>query len=309
MKKLLYSILFSVIVYGLFIKYFGINEVIASFASLNYFYIVCSLMSVFLAILVEYIRWEYFLKIIKVEIPKMKSLRIFLSGLALGVLPAKSGELVRCFLLKNNNVSLKKGFSVHLVSQIFSFIAVFIMALPVFFLFDMAYISYILIVFSIIMVLSLNYPRFYLKLLKVLKSKYDLKIFRELEKLFIILKDFFSFKVFMVSTFLSFLAYGFFFINLYFVTLNFDVSVSVFLIFSVYCLSLIVGVVSMFPGGIGVVEGGVVLMLSSYMDSTIAFSIIVLLRIVAFWTTVFVGIFALNYELTDINSTFKEIKL
>lgn len=305
----MYSILFSVFVYILFIKYFGLDEIIGLLSEVNPIYLALSLLCVFFALLMEYFRWEYFLKVIGVKLDKMKSLRIFLSGLALGVLPAKSGELVRCFLLKNNKVSMKKGFSVHLVSQIFSFIAVFVFSLPVFYLFNMAKVSYLLIVMTIILVLSLNYPKVYLSILARIRLKFDYRIFRELEKLFKILKEFFSLKAFFVSTALSFLAYAFFFLNLYFVSLNFEISISVFFIFSIYCLSLILGVVSMFPGGIGVVEGGVVLMLSNYMEPTVAFSMIVLLRLVAFWTTVFIGIIALNYELADLKSSFKDIKL
>ena len=48
----------------------------------------------------RFIKWCYFLKVLSISVPFTENLSIFLSGLALGITPGKVGEVFKCYLLK-----------------------------------------------------------------------------------------------------------------------------------------------------------------------------------------------------------------
>jgi uncharacterized protein (TIRG00374 family) len=52
--------------------------------------------------LVRFLRWQYYLRVLKVEVPVGESFLVFLGGFALTVTPGKLGEAVKAFLLRES---------------------------------------------------------------------------------------------------------------------------------------------------------------------------------------------------------------
>src|SRR5438067_13070457 len=50
----------------------------------------------------RFIKWQYYLKRLKVKIHWQKSLLIFISGLSMAITPGKVGELLKSYLLKRS---------------------------------------------------------------------------------------------------------------------------------------------------------------------------------------------------------------
>jgi uncharacterized protein (TIRG00374 family) len=51
---------------------------------------------------IRFVRWHYYLRVLKVEVPAGESLLVFLGGFALTVTPGKLGETVKAFLLRES---------------------------------------------------------------------------------------------------------------------------------------------------------------------------------------------------------------
>ncbi len=49
------------------------------------------------------IKWEYYLRCLRLGVPRLVSLKIFVAGLAMAITPAKVGELLKSFLIKRYN--------------------------------------------------------------------------------------------------------------------------------------------------------------------------------------------------------------
>ncbi|MQG72190.1 MAG: flippase-like domain-containing protein, partial [SAR202 cluster bacterium] len=51
--------------------------------------------------LLRFLRWAYYLEVLKIDAPAGVSALVFLSGLAMSITPGKAGELVKCYLLNS----------------------------------------------------------------------------------------------------------------------------------------------------------------------------------------------------------------
>jgi uncharacterized protein (TIRG00374 family) len=70
--------------------------------------------------------------------------------------------------------------------------------------------------------------------------------------------------------------------------------VSPLFIVGIYCLSILVGAASFIPGGIGVTEGSIVLLLTSLgMEPALAIAASIVSRLVTFWFAMVLGLLAL----------------
>ncbi len=50
--------------------------------------------------LVRWVKWHYFLRLVRVEVPAAESLTVFLSGMGMAITPGKVGELLKAYLLR-----------------------------------------------------------------------------------------------------------------------------------------------------------------------------------------------------------------
>src|SRR5579872_441952 len=48
----------------------------------------------------RFFKWQYFLKRLNLQVPWLKSLLIFISGLSMAITPGKVGELLKAYMLK-----------------------------------------------------------------------------------------------------------------------------------------------------------------------------------------------------------------
>lgn len=53
----------------------------------------------------RFFKWQYYLKRLKIDVPWVKSLLIFISGLSMAITPGKVGELLKSYLLKRSTGS------------------------------------------------------------------------------------------------------------------------------------------------------------------------------------------------------------
>jgi glycosyltransferase 2 family protein len=293
-KRNILVIAATIIVYGIIIGYFGPDDIFQAFAKVSLADFIIAVFFVLLSLAIEFLRWHYYLNQLKIDVPVGKSANIFLSGLSLGFMPSKSGELLRFFILKKEGLSLFRTIPIHFVSNLTSLFVSLVVASPIFLFYGNKDIFFVYISLIILFLLSLRYSDRVVLLLSLIGKKIGKGFISRIRKAVQSSKVLLKTKALVISLSLTFIYYFCIFISFYFISRNFDMRVPVYLAYAVYTLSLIAGVISMIPGGIGIVEGGSIAVLSSYMDEPSAAALILLVRIITLWMTVFIGIAAVN---------------
>jgi len=102
LSKIVLGVVLGVIFYAGFTIWADVREVGSALSSYNYWTAATGLLLAALNYLVRFVRWHYYLGVLKVAVPWSESLLIFLSGFSLTVTPGKLGEAVKAFLLRES---------------------------------------------------------------------------------------------------------------------------------------------------------------------------------------------------------------
>jgi len=300
-KRFIISALFSILVYVFIILFLGISNIVQTLKDFSGAYLIIAILFIILSLFFEFIRWEYYLKVAGLSVNFKTSIKIFFSGLALGFMPAKSGELLRYYMLKKKGLSLSKSLPIHFISNLTAFFVALLFSLPILFILKKQIMFYAAIGLLLIFYFSFRYPSFYLRILKVIESRLSYSIFKHIRVSLSTSKGLLNLKSLSISLLLTFIYYSCMGGALFYILRGFEMSSSFFLVFSIYSASLIIGGLSMLPGGIGAVECGGIALLSQFMDISIATVIVIMMRFISLWLTTFIGIAFLNYSLPELS--------
>lgn len=80
--------------------YSDFNKLFSSFLKFNLVYLPAILMLAPMNYLLRYVKWNYYLRLLNIEIDRKDNLRIFTSGLSMTVTPGKLGEFMKSYLIK-----------------------------------------------------------------------------------------------------------------------------------------------------------------------------------------------------------------
>lgn len=298
-KRLFFSLTLSAAVYTIMLTFFGPEDLLASLLKLPAGDLMTAAGFVTAGLLVEFVRWQYYLNKLDIRVSRSTSLRTYLAGHALSILPAKSGELIRCVLMKKEDVPYDKTIAIHFASVFTSFLALFMYTIPIMRILGVGsgILSISMISLAILFVVSIRYPGIYIKLLSTIEKRVSMKWVSHLRKLventFNLLRPkevIVSLGLMLVMFFIDYLAF-------FKIAENFDMQIETFVAYSIYCLSVIIGSLSMVPGGVGIVEGGSAYLLSNYMDASASVLFVVVTRILLMWGPMLLGWIALNLEI------------
>lgn len=273
--------------------YVDYEKVISSFKNFDWYLLPILLALSFGNYISRFFKWEYYLKIIEVKLHKIDSLSIFMSGLIMSVTPGKMGELLKSYLVKQvNGTSISKTAPIVFAERATDFLSLTILALVGAYFYD--YGKNIIIVIGLIIIIGLvivsNKKLFY-KIVSLLSgisfiSKHTLKISTAFESSSKLL----SITPLVLMTMLSIVSWGFECFGFYLILKNFGMQIDVLWAFFSYSFATIVGALSMLPGGLGVTEGSLTLMLvQKGLSEHNAFAATFIVRAVTLWFAVFVG--------------------
>ena len=85
---------------GLF-SYGDFNQISGRLAHFPVLYLVAALALAALNYCLRYLRWSYYLQVLKIRVPFRISSLVFLSGLAMSITPGKMGEFLKSYLLRD----------------------------------------------------------------------------------------------------------------------------------------------------------------------------------------------------------------
>ena len=298
-KKILLSIALAGIFYLGFTIFASYKDVLSAFEKFNWLLLFPLLLLSLVNYFVRFLKWDYFLSVIKIKLKKIDSLSIFLSGLVMSVTPGKMGELLKAYLTKEiTGVPISKSAPIVFVERITDFLALIVISISGAYVFNYGIEIIIGVgIFLIILIVIISNKKLALAILKLLEKnrfldKHLQKFNNAYESSFQLLK----FRPLIYMTLVSVISWLAECLGYYIILRNFGIENSFLWAAFSYAFATIAGAISMLPGGLGVTEGSLTFMLirnGQTREFAVATTFIV--RVVTLWFAVIVGIFSLMF--------------
>ena len=296
----IYIVIIAIIVlYFIFLVISDLGEVYAQLNKMDTNYLPIILLLIPLCWIVLFTRWNLLLKNSNIHVPVKDNLKIYLSGFALSITPGKVGELIKSQLLKNKfGIPREKTAPIVLVEQLYNIIGIIGVSILGLWYFEFgAHIILIAASLLVIILILISSKRLFEKFLTLLSR---IKFLSQYTSTFSN-----SYDVLRKSTrgwvvvYASALSIAFWLIEsviAYFVLLSFGINHIEFLsVITTYTSSIILGVASFLPLGIGVVEGSLAGFFTLQgVDVSIALTLVIFIRIFTRWIAVSVGFVSLK---------------
>ena len=292
-------IIATISLYFIFLVISDLGEVYAQLNKMDTNYLPIILLLIPLCWIVLFTRWNLLLKNSNVYVPVKDNLKIYLSGFALSITPGKVGELIKSQLLKNKfGIPREKTAPIVLVEQLYNIIGIIGVSILGLWYFEFgAHIILIAASLLVIILILISSKRLFEKFLTLLSR---IKFLSQYTSTFSN-----SYDVLRKSTrgwvvvYASALSIAFWLIEsviAYFVLLSFGINHIEFLsVITTYTSSIILGVASFLPLGIGVVEGSLAGFFTLQgVDVSIALTLVIFIRIFTRWIAVSVGFVSLK---------------
>ena len=297
-QKVIVSIVIAGVLYLAFTIYADFTNVVDAFKKFNLLLLPVLLLLSFLNYFTRFLKWDYYLSIVKVKMKKLDSLSTFMSGLIMSVTPAKLGEVLKSVLVKEiTGEPISKTAPIILAERITDFLSLLLIAIVGAFVFDYGgNLTIIVAAFFVLIIFIISNKKIALPIINFseripLIKKYIHNIHSAYESSYQLLK----LKPLFLMTLLSLVSWGFECWGYYIVLLNFNVDFGILWASFSYSFSTIVGAISMLPGGLGLTEGSLTFLLVQKkvpVDISVATTFII--RVVTLWFAVLVGIVSLT---------------
>ncbi len=298
-KKILFSLAAAGILYLGFSFYANFNSLLITFQSFNWYLIPLLLLLAFLNYFVRFLKWDYYLHLLNINLKRIDSFSIFMSNLIMSVTPGKMGELLKSYLVKEiSGTPISKTFPIIFIERITDFISLVLITLVGAYLFNFGR-EIILGVglFFIIISIVLSSRKLALPVINILEKinffrKHLQSIHNAYETSYMLLQPLPLFYM----TILGIVSWSFECFAYYLILINFNMKISfVWAAFS-YGFATIVGALSMLPGGLGITEGSLTfLLVQNNFSKDLAVASTFLIRAVTLWFAVLVGIVSVTF--------------
>ena len=314
-NKILIVVIAVIGLYAAFLIYSDINTISSKISDFKIEIIPIILLLVTSGWFVLFFRWHLLLRNAKIFIPVKDSFLIFTSGFALTIIPGKVGELVKSQLLKTKfGIARSKTIPIVILEQFYSAIGIVTLSFFGIWYFELG--VYVLGFFTAALVfvfVLLSSRKAFNKIVTLLeKRRFTSKFVEPLSSSYDAIKNGIRGPITLYASGLSILFWLMEAISIYFILLAFGVEAIGFLtIISTYTTSIMLGILSFLPLGLGVVEGTLASFFTIHgIDVSLALTIVIVIRLFTRWYSVSFGFIALklsgrltnNQESNDLKS-------
>ena len=292
-------IIITIIIYTVFLFFSDFSKIYDHLGTFNTIYLIPIFSLVTLSWCVLFLRWTLLLKNLDILVPHKSSFIIFISSFALSATPGQLGELIKSKLLKNKfDIPISKTAPLIFIERIYDLIGALIVSSL-----GISYIesgNTILLIFTIILFSLIILLRSKIVFTKFLSLFEKIKFLRNkitsISDVYESIQPSLNPKIFLSSTLLSMIYWMLVGTSSYFVLLALEINtINYFHMISIYSSSIIIGAVSLIPGGVGVAEGSITGLLSlGGVEISIAFVIGILVRVFTLWYGVIIGFILLK---------------
>ncbi len=294
-KKFLVPVLLAFFVFVGLVLYGDVSKVGPALLRFNWILLPLILSLTLIDDLLRFVKWNYFLKVLGVELSLVNSATIFFGGLAMAITPGKVGELFKSLLIKRfTGRDVSETMPVVMVERFTDLLAVTLLASI-----GVIYFQYgifaLVVVFALALVLILLIQNRNISNWLIERSRYVPIIKRYTDSI----RNFYesSYKLLrlprlLFSVFISVLSWGSECLAMYLIFSGLDVGQSILLSTFIFTFSSVMGAVSLLPGGLGVAEGsmtGIMIALAG-LSKSFAVSATLLIRLSTIWFAVVIGL-------------------
>ena len=298
-NKFYIIIIVTVILYIGFFMISDVNTIQNKIWEMNLSYLPIILILAPVSWLIIFLRWHLLLKNSNISIPINDNFKIFLSGYAMSATPGKIGELIKSQLLHSKyNVPKKQSIPIVISEQFYNLVGILFISMLGLYYFDFS--LYVLLGVgsaTTLIYLLLNSQKLLQKSTNFFSKIKFLKKYTEgIPDSHSTLKKSINGKIFFISSSLSIIFWLIESLIAFLVLYSFDIFDLEFLELSAaYTTSIIMGVVSFLPMGIGVVEGSLAGFFSFHgIEFSLALTLVIFIRIFTRWYGVAIGLITMK---------------
>jgi len=302
-NRLLNLIVISFIIYGLLLFTMGLSEITLALNNIESMHLLLSFLIAFLGYLIRGERMHILMDCINTPVSRLDSQIYFFSGMTMILSPGKVGEFIKShYIKKKYDYSISKTIPVVILERLYDFAALTALILSGFFVFgiNLNLVFGGIFFFLCIIFIFLN-ESLCLKLISIFGrikalSKYSDKA----KQIYLSIVHTLTLKFFVGILFMSILAWGLECLCFFIIVESLELDLSIASCFYIFSLSLLVGNLSMIPGGIGASEISMSsLMIMQNISRSDAVAAAILVRLVTFWFAIFCGSIALKYAINN----------
>ena len=300
-NKILIIVIVVICLYATFLIASDINTVYDKISDFKIEFFPIILLLVTSNWFVLFFRWHLLLRNAKIFIPVKDSFLILASGFALTIIPGKVGELVKSQLLKTKfGIARSKTVPIVILEQFYTAIGIIMLSFFGIWYFELG--IYVLGIFTATLVfvfVLLSSRKAFNKIVSLLeKRRFTSKFVEPLSSSYDAIKNGIRGPITLYACGLSMLFWLLEAISVYFILLAFGVEVIGFLaIISTYTTSIMLGILSFLPIGVGVVEGTLTSFFTIHgIDVSLALTIVIVIRLFTRWYGVSFGFIALKFS-------------
>jgi uncharacterized protein (TIRG00374 family) len=297
-RNLLIGLALAVGLYFILGLYADFDDLLASLRGFNWYLLPVALALVMVNYIVRFIKWEYLLRVIDVRIPVRPSFIIFISGLTMTISPAKMGEVMKSFLLKDyDDVPISRSSPVVVAERATDVIGVVI--LGSFGTLAYGYGRVVMLVAAVLMALLLGIIQYRGLCLRLLKFGERLPLVRRfaehLEQFYESAYTLLRLRHLLPTVALSTVGWFFECLAAYVCLRGLGVDLPLMLVTFIFVIASLAGALAMIPGGLGVAEGSMTgLMVVNDVSRGDAVAGTLLIRLTTFWFAILLGLIGIT---------------
>lgn len=305
------ALIFTVVVSGigyLFLSLWGGWEQVASgIGKIGWNGLIFALSFSLINYFIRFNRWNYFLLRLGQKVPFWDNLRIYIAGFALTATPGKSGEALRGVFLHDFQVPYRKSFAAFLAERFSDLFAVALLAAVGLWTRNEVHYSVMFTLAVVVLVLFLIQQELWLKKFeKFAEEKFTPKIAHFIEfmvETILSFRECFTTRALTIGTILGVLAWAAEGVAFFYILQLLGVDISLHHSIFVYAVSLLIGALTLLPGGLGGVEVTMIQLLIMFgADAATAACATIMIRLTTLWFSVFLGLIALPKKQLVINN-------
>ncbi len=298
-KKLFISLAIGAVIGVAFSLYANVGELKQTIETFSYDLLPLVLALSLANYLIRFVRWQLYLKALKIEVPRSESFGVFMSSLAMSVTPGKMGEILKSYFLKElNSVPISKSAPIVLAERLTDLLSLLIIAMIG--AYSIGHDKKLIIIFGLVFILSIAViadRSLSMRIIRYLRRiPVVSKWIKEIETAYESSHTLLTGRVLVVSMLLGLVAWFSECIGFMFVLDGVDVHLKLLSASFIYSFSTVVGAVSFLPGGLGATDtslAGLLIFAKIPKDAAVAATFII--RGATLWFAVIIGAGVLSY--------------
>lgn len=285
-------LIFAVVVYVVLGVYADLGDLLTALESFDWTFILLLLGLTTIGYLIRFIRWDYFLRGVGVNLDLRDNLFVYISGLSMTITPAKAGEIWKGWLIREiNGESLSKTVPVVISDRLTDILAlVFLSLLGILYYRQGAYIIIAILILFAGFVLAVRSEAISNLLIRVLEKRAG-KYSKDVESMHETFKETLTPKKLVVTTILGLMAWFMECLALYLAVIAFGDHLGIVVSTFTFSFASLAGALSMIPGGLGVAEATLSGLLQFFgLTATISVGVAIIIRFATLWYGTFLGL-------------------